>query len=187
MALGTWQGRLVTEVDADSPLTAYLVGGMSNDLLFLRDILYGNPAGGYFTPQIGHRHNGIDSHELSGIESSSWADFVTGTANSRNGVIRSNAGSTTSATNVKMQEYTVFKNGVLNVLITANKTLGGGFQGVVQIYVNDIPVGVEHFISTQSPSTETHEEDITVEADDQVQLYGRVSPGSTLTVQAFDI
>lgn len=61
MALQAWVGRSGAQLDADSPLDITLHNSYDDDLIHLRQVSYGDGAGGFLTPIDGHRHNGSDS------------------------------------------------------------------------------------------------------------------------------
>lgn len=61
MALQPWIGRSAGQLDADSPLDVTLHNSYDDDLIHLKQVLYGDGAGGYLTPIDGHDHDDANS------------------------------------------------------------------------------------------------------------------------------
>lgn len=61
MALTAWNGRAAGQTDADSPVDQTLMDSIRLDLDHLREVLYGNGAGGFLVPIEGHNHNTVNS------------------------------------------------------------------------------------------------------------------------------
>jgi len=137
-------------------------------------------AGGFITDD---KVSGVAGSKLTGTGfiNSNKLQYATGTKQ----LIASNTETSTTATSyTKGKEIVVSRSGVISVYFEAKST-SSTYASYARIYVNGAAVGTQRTV--QSTSYQVFTEDITVAANDLVQIYAYAYPSITIFLQNFRI
>jgi hypothetical protein len=167
----SWNSIAASQTDSDSPIDQSLMDGLRENDYHLRQVLYGNGSGGFYTPVDGHDHDGSNSKAFTIVAESLTQPMLSYSGGTAYNLAQANTERYTANTSyTKLKEIRVARGGQINAYFEL-KTSNAGDIVYGRVYVNGVAAGAEY--NSTSETYAPHNDNISVDVGDLVQLYAK--------------